>query len=332
MSYRFTYRPYRRKFIRPLRTALGEWREREGFILRIEAESGAIGYGEVAPIPEFGSESLDVAREYLEGLASGNSLIGAEQVPCCAFAVSSALQQIAEPEVELGVMELAGLLPAGLGALAVAERRVADGYDTLKWKIGVESVAMEQAVFERMDQSLPQGVRIRLDANGSWDLNTWCRWQDFLCERRERLDYVEQPLPVGEEMVMGELMRASGLPIALDESLQGQAGRELLRSGEWSGPLVVKPALMGDLQVLADELAPVAEQVVLSSVFETRVGLMAARALLACLPLCQRAHGFDTGNMFSDVLSWESQSVSIQGPATTDTFEQVWHSLPFPSN
>ena len=58
-----SFRPYRAAFLRPLRTARGEWADREGFVIRVEGEGG-IGYGEVAPIPEFGTETVDEAGAF----------------------------------------------------------------------------------------------------------------------------------------------------------------------------------------------------------------------------------------------------------------------------
>ena len=48
----------------PVRTALGEWMLREGFILRLEDDEGVAGFGEVAPIPWLGSETLEAAESF----------------------------------------------------------------------------------------------------------------------------------------------------------------------------------------------------------------------------------------------------------------------------
>ena len=69
MSRQISVKPYRRAFRQPLRTAHGEWATREGFLVRVEQE-GRVGYGEVAPLPEFGSETLAEATAFLEQLVS----------------------------------------------------------------------------------------------------------------------------------------------------------------------------------------------------------------------------------------------------------------------
>ena len=66
-----SFRRYQRPFVKPLRTARGEWLLREGLIVRIECDSG-VEYGEVAPIPEFGTETLAVAEAFLQSLTANN--------------------------------------------------------------------------------------------------------------------------------------------------------------------------------------------------------------------------------------------------------------------
>ena len=72
----FDFRPYRRPFLRPLETHHGLWSDREGIIIRLRpspatdtstpqlqesllSRQGA--FGEIAPVPWFGSETLEQA-------------------------------------------------------------------------------------------------------------------------------------------------------------------------------------------------------------------------------------------------------------------------------
>src|SRR5258708_4847581 len=63
MPYRFSAKTYRLPLRAPLRTAHGAWTEREGILVRLEDETGRVGYGEVAPLPWFGTETLVEAQE-----------------------------------------------------------------------------------------------------------------------------------------------------------------------------------------------------------------------------------------------------------------------------
>jgi len=118
-----------------------------------------------------------------------------------------------------------------------------------------------------------------------------------------------------------------GVPIALDESLNSAAGCQWL--SEWSGPLVVKPALMGDIGALVERLRPVAERVVISSVFETAVGLENTLRIADQLPDYNRAIGFDTLAAFADGLSSQKSAPIISAvDCARLTPEMIWKQLP----
>jgi len=326
------YRPYRRPFRHPLRTARGIWTVREGFLVKVVTAEG-VGYGEIAPIPSFGSETTEAAETFLRKCISAPDKHLARLpvgLPCSAFALSSALA-VSKSTFNFS-REVAGLLPAGEAALSALREKSEQGFRVFKWKIGVFEADEELAVMEELFSQLPSDGRLRFDANGGLDRETSGRWLERLAPHQKRVEYLEQPLPVGEETAMAELGGTFGIPVALDESLNGPVGRRWLVPGAWDGPLVVKPALMGDVRALAATLAPVAEQVVLSSVFETGVGLANALALLDQLPDIGRAIGFDTAGMFFDFLSPVMPSACVD-TAMLASYEPsaLWKHLP-PSN
>lgn len=301
MSRHIAFKSYTRRFVSPLRTAHGNWAERRGLIVRIE-EGGRVGYGEVAPIPWFGTETLDAAQAFLEQWVprpeiadDGGRMLA---LPCCAFGISAALAELKEPECFSDV-SVARLLPAGARALEILK---GPGHSVFKWKIGVESPEVELAVLQDLLARLKAGRRLRLDANGGLDPATLELWLSVLSAHLDQIEYLEQPLSVGQEQLMAEAMQRSGVPIALDESLNGAEGRHWLKPGAWAGPLVIKPALMGNVEDLLMRLRPVAKQVVLSSVFETAVGRRNALRLAAELSELQYAIGFDTQAAFEDEL------------------------------
>ena len=123
-----------------------------------------------------------------------------------------------------------------------------------------------------------------------------------------------------------EMMAAraeSGIEIALDESLNGAGAARWL--GEWPGVLVVKAPLMGDMARLQAQLEPVAERVVLSSVFETGIGFLNTLVLAGALPKLNFALGFDT-LQFSDALGGRKEGAVI---AASDLValnpEEIWN-------
>ncbi len=94
MQYQFDFRAYQRPFKHPLSTSHGKWDVREGIILRLIDETGRVGWGEIAPISWFGSETLEQAWDFCQQLPSEISSetifsIPAE-LPACQFGFESA--------------------------------------------------------------------------------------------------------------------------------------------------------------------------------------------------------------------------------------------------
>lgn len=303
-----SYQAYLRRFSRPLLTSGGEWAERRGFLLRVR-EGERVGYGEVAPLPEFGTESYEAAEFFLRELVKNPELEAGADLPCCVFALSAArAQQVMGGGGSDREYAVSGLLPAGKGAVSVLQNKRVEGFRNFKWKVGVEAPAAEQAIFECLVDGLPSDVRLRLDANGGWSGEVMADWLEFLKPWGNRIEYVEQPLAPGREVEMLSARADSGIEIALDESLNGREG--LGRMQAWPGVLVVKAPLMGDFASLVDRLRPLGERVVLSSVFETGVGLLNSLALADALPGMNRALGFDT-LQFSDGLEGRDEGAVI---------------------
>jgi O-succinylbenzoate synthase len=334
MSRQISVKPYQRAFRQPLRTAHGKWASREGFLVRVEQE-GCIGYGEVAPLPSFGSETLAEATAFLEQVPSEPESAVPTELPCCAFALSAA-QLALEQGARVDPLEngeapcqsasrvsknrsvapprdywVSALLPSGSAALRLAAEKSKAGYRSMKWKIGVEPIAKEISTARSLLDSLPATVRLRFDANAGLAASELEQWLEFLIPHRERVDFIEQPLACGQELLMADYMKASGIGIALDESLNGTDRERWLKPNAWAGPLVIKAPLMGELSQLADRLAPVVKQVVFSSVFETSIGLENSLRLADSLPQLLRPIGYDTVAAFNDELNYLQAAPTI---------------------
>lgn len=343
MNFQIAYRRYRREFRHPLRTAHGDWKIREGFLVRMESEQG-VGYGEVAPIPDFGTETIERAEDFLKKWVD-DPIMMPSGLPCCLFALTMARKGVeasqGAPEIPTSRGEarggglptmrdyrVAGLLPAGADALSAAKEKSIHGYSTLKWKIGVHALEAELEILEDLLALLPGGASLRLDANGGLNESQFNSWLEALAPHGSRIEYLEQPLAPGREARMAELAKGSGVEIALDESLNGGRSDQWLVPGAWSGPLVIKPLLMGNVTALMEQLRPLAAQLVLSSVFETGVGLSLAFSLSDMLAAMNRAVGFDTLAAFDDSLSTISPGPQITASErATNNPDYIWQQL-----
>jgi o-succinylbenzoate synthase len=98
MNYRLLLKPYRWAFEQPLKTHHGLWKVREGLIIGLEREDGVTGWGEVAPIPWFGTETLEEAIAFFKQLPRVITNIeiasAPNTLPACQFGLGSAHQEI----------------------------------------------------------------------------------------------------------------------------------------------------------------------------------------------------------------------------------------------
>ena len=302
MRYRFQFRRYRLPFRAPVRTAHGRWTEREGLLVRIEeagdGATGRVGYGEAAPIPWFGTETVGEAEAAAGAITEWGEGDPRDQVParcgCLRHAVTAAWAGMAareSVEVEgakrVGTLAVAGLLPAGREALGVIAAKAEMGFRIFKWKVGVGDVADELALLDDVCAALPSGGKVRLDANGAWDRRKAERWLERAAERP--VEWVEQPCfaaaAQGEtergrtEDVLRGLAEDFPTPIALDESLAGDGDLDRWLATGWRGVWVLKPALVADPAAALERLAAVRADVAFSSALETAVGTRTALRL-----------------------------------------------------
>ena len=88
---KFAFQIYARKLIKPFVTSHGEWSIRSGILIAITHDNGLVRLGEIAPLPEFGTETLDEAIEFCESLGNEfDSLQIPENYSCCRFEIGRA--------------------------------------------------------------------------------------------------------------------------------------------------------------------------------------------------------------------------------------------------
>ena len=281
MTLRLQCRAFHFALLQPLRTSAGRLQRRSGWLLRLDNGEGCVGWGEVAPLhPELLNEcSARLAalpdrpsRQQLEELI-------VEHSGALGFGLGAAL---AELDAESDAMAVSGvdgcwlgapasalLLPAGQRMLTVLKTLQESGLDlhgsTLKWKVATEPDRLERGLLEQLLAHLPASARLRLDANGGWDRATASSWMQAL-QGDPRLDWLEQPLPVVDQMGLEQLAERG--PVALDESLQQRP--ELRES--WQGWQVRRPSVEGDPRPLLRELQAGTPRRMLSTAFETGIG------------------------------------------------------------
>ncbi|MDI1335134.1 MAG: o-succinylbenzoate synthase [Lacunisphaera sp.] len=334
MRFGFSHKTYRLPLPAPLRTAHGRWTEREGIMVRLEDEAGRVGYGEIAPIPWFGTETLAEAAEIC--LKFGDKAEGAllDEVPerfgCVRFALAQARAALGQCDIDdTGGKRLpvAALLPAGREAVALLRSKLAGGFLAFKWKVGVGDPADELGVLDDLLAHLPAHAKLRLDANGAWTRLLAERWLARCAERP--IEFVEQPVAPAEEDTLRGLAADYPVKLALDESVVRLAEARRWQAQGWPGIFVIKPVLAGPLDELARWISDTKADVVLSSAIETALGRAAVLRAALSQPLTKRALGFGVGEIFGD-RRWDGPVIGPLADASCladNSGEEMWRNL-----
>lgn len=295
---------YRLPLAEPLTLAGRVVQERRGVLVRIDSDSGASGWGDVAPLPAFSLESLEDAeteltalREMLRGAelhsfgCDPESRPEIETVPLASpsvrFGLETALASLSA-RVETGAgsglpwfdgaVPVSGLLAgSGTQVLARASRLRDTGVRAVKLKVGTRPVAEDIALVLAVRAALGDGVALRLDANRSWELELAVRFGRSI--RDAGIEYLEEPLR--DPSRLEDFFDATGIAVALDETLL-ELRPDDLEARRAIRAVVLKPTLLGGAgrarewiaRALGMNIRPV-----VSGCFESGVGMLALAAL-----------------------------------------------------
>lgn len=320
MTYRFAYRRYTLPFRTPVRTAHGLWAEREGLIVRIENEGGAVGFGEVATISWFGTEDLAEAEEACKELGEYVTDDALAEIPsrlgCLRGALKACIETISQKKpgscavIEPKALGVAALLPAGRGVFSKIDPLIDTGFRVFKWKVGVGEMADELAILDDVCSHLPEGAKLRLDANGAWNRQQAERWLERCADRP--IEFIEQPCFAEAKEGAGQRERTHDLllglahdfptPLALDESLVGEKDVDRWLGAGWPGVYVLKPSLCADVPAVLARLSKAKAEVVFSSALETAVGAKIALRYAFGWTGSRRALGFGVWPLFEQAV------------------------------
>ncbi len=310
--------PYALPFRQPYVTAAGRLDRREMVLLRLRDEDGLVGLGEAVPLSLRGGTKLEQVVEELEMLGGRGSLdealLGAAKSGLSAparCAAATALLDLrgrrAAAEGHAGAgpttpVRCNATLVAGEPAAVVAdaERWAADGFTSFKLKLGAgDDAAQVRAVRE----ALGPRARIRIDANGAWNVETAKRTLREL--EPYEIELAEQPVAAMEDAAA--VAGATPIPIAADECVATRADAE--RAAELGACAMtgIKLSKVGGPEA-AMEIAEVLPAYV-TSALDGPVGIAAGAHVAASLgelthgddrPL---AHGLATQRLFASTIA-----------------------------
>lgn len=102
---------------------------------------------------------------------------------------------------------------------ANAERYVAQGFRSIKLRIGIGTLEQDRARLAWLRERFGQTVRLAVDANGAWTARQAIAAIDML--RPIGFDYLEQPTTPGDWAALDTVARETDAALMLDEGLQG---------------------------------------------------------------------------------------------------------------
>ncbi len=261
----------------PLRTRFRGIDVREGVLLQ-----GAAGWGEFSPFTEYDDgEAAAWWRAAREAADEGFPAPVRDTIPV----------NVTVPAVDAA---RAHAIVVGSGGCTTAKVKVAEPG---------QSEADEIARLEAVRDALGPAGRIRVDANGAWDVETAVARLAVLDRAARGLEYAEQPCASVPDLAA--VRRRVAVPIAADESIRRASDPHAVVRAEAADVIVLKVQPLGGVRAclrLADELGL---PVVVSSALESSVGLAAGIALAAALPELPYACGLATAHLFTDDVTAE---------------------------
>lgn len=286
-----------------------------------DRETNLTGWGEAAPLPAFGTESLDACRATLAHLASAlnrgalpEELLASMLHPAARMALDLAWRDLQARAASLSLAACLGapsvrdavpvnaLLAAVPTETLKAEARAAVdfGYTCLKMKIGARDGDEDLRRVQAVRTAVGPDILLRLDANGAWNLDEARRMVDRL--ESVHPEYVEQPVLDTEELL--RLSESSPLPLAADESASSPEAIEVLVNEGRFSAIILKPMVLGGLDralVAAAHASRAGMDVVVTSLLDSALARTACAHLAAGLT-SSRHHGLATGDLFTEDL------------------------------
>jgi len=209
---------------------------RGGLLIRLMSESGAVGWGEVAPLPGFSVEDLSDATSQMRNITGAfigqilpqdvrfldgrfeQWLTKFELSPSVRCGIEMAVLNLLAVERNLNVASLFSGKPLHrilINALITGDQDEAvqqirnvlsNGYSVVKMKVGSFDLDNDIARTRAVSEVLGDRATLRLDANRAWSLDKALGFAEGIggCQ----VDYIEEPVMHSEERRVGQACRS----------------------------------------------------------------------------------------------------------------------------
>jgi O-succinylbenzoate synthase len=338
-------------FKEPLRVGKKRLKTREGLVVGLTDEEGLSGYGEIAPLAGFSRESAAEAEKQVlqvSGKLVGMSLIkefallsgnfsklvsGLIPYPSVVFGVETAGVNLLQRRMQKAFpgsisangrkIPVNGLVDHLTGQPDSIEKSVGGlldkGFKTIKIKLGRGSLAEDIERINRAVGVLPGGVLLRLDANRQWDFSTAVEFGKGIKTNKAFIEYIEEPFGFEDPGQLGRFYQETGIPTALDETLQNMKPGDL-EAPEGLAALIIKPTLLGGFDRISGFIDLARERrlkPIISSCFEVGPGFAELCKIKLIIDFDNSAAGLDTlkyleGNLFLRPVAIEDGGIPVK--------------------
>ncbi|KAK4779911.1 hypothetical protein SAY87_016017 [Trapa incisa] len=160
---------------------------------------------------------------------------------------------------------------------SAASALVEEGYTTIKIKVARRHDPLQDAsIIREVRKSVGNGIELRADANRKW---TYEKAIQFASSIKEcNVQYIEEPVQDENDII--RFCEESGLPVALDETLDSCPEDPLEKLANYTHPgivaVVLKPSMLGGFEksaLVARWAQNQGKMAVVSSTFESSIGL-----------------------------------------------------------
>ncbi|MDC3180196.1 o-succinylbenzoate synthase [bacterium] len=277
MNLIFKKKSYSFKLSTKVENSKNTYLTKSGWIIKLTSNDKKIGFGEVSPLHKEDlkkcAKQLNMIPEYIEVFNLSRQINIFH--PCIQSAINSALAEINGKIIFQGnydfdeIDKTAILLNpedviSDLNKIKKRQSNIGK-LVTIKWKVALKNNHDEEVILEEILSQIDNNIKLRIDANGSWEREIANRWADILKDNKN-IDWLEQPLCVDDIDGLKELNKK--IPIALDESLL----KFPTLIDEWEGWQIRRPSQENNPVKLLRELENKKALISISTSFETGIG------------------------------------------------------------
>ena len=190
---------------------------------------------------------------------------------------------------------------------------IRDRFEVVKIKVSEAGQTLQDDLdrIHQVREHYPD-ARIRLDANGNWDIETALKIAKIIYQENIPLEYLEQPVKTIAEMAELKLkLQEFNIKIAADESVRKVSDPLAVAEANAADILVLKAAPLGGINNALQIAKEAGLPVVVSSALETSVGISMG-SHLAALINSDYASGLATAALLKEDVT-ETPLIPING-------------------